>query len=133
MTGAFPGRLHEPQAAAFAVVVFLSSIVAVVDSRAIRICQLALAFAGIALVFRRDDRPDKIVKSLLIASLSPRRSFQTDIHPSSSCGVCEIFADGEKKAGYFRFNCDSRSVRPRNGGAERKRAGRSFLAELHSH
>jgi 4-amino-4-deoxy-L-arabinose transferase-like glycosyltransferase len=77
---------RKPQAAAFAVVVFLSSITlqSWIAVQRPDLPALALAFAGIALVFRRDDRPDKIdLKSLLIASLFAAAFFfkQTFILP----------------------------------------------------
>ena len=77
---------RRPQAAAFAVVVFLSSITlqSWIAVQRPDLPGLALAFAGIALVFGRDDRPDKIdLKSILIASLFAAAFFfkQTFILP----------------------------------------------------
>jgi hypothetical protein len=63
---------RKPQAAAFAVVVFLSSVTlqSWIAVQRPDLPGLALAFAGIALVFGRHDGPDKIdLKSLLIAPL----------------------------------------------------------------
>jgi dolichyl-phosphate-mannose-protein mannosyltransferase len=77
---------RKPQAAAFAVVVFLSSITlqSWIAVQRPDLPGLALAFAGIALVFGRDDGPDKIdLKSVLIASLLAAAFFfkQTFILP----------------------------------------------------
>jgi 4-amino-4-deoxy-L-arabinose transferase-like glycosyltransferase len=77
---------RKPQAAAFAVVIFLSSVTlqSWIAVQRPDLPGLALAFAGIALVFGRHDRPDKIdLKSLLIASLFAAAFFfkQTFILP----------------------------------------------------